>query len=271
MTAATGRADGADRAHRAAVDQLRERAVWERHATWWQREFTEGADPEYERQILPLAVEHLEGAERVLDIGCGEGQIARHAKAGGACSVVGVDAAWSQLAEAARRGGAVGYVRSTAGALPFGSSTVDAVVSCLVLEHLSDLDAALDEVARVLVPGGRFLVFLNHPLLQTPGSGWVDDRMLEPPEQYWRVGSYLREQVTVEQVDAGVRLPFFHRPLGRYVNALAERGLVLAQMGEPAPPAELFAGDPEYAGAAEIPRLLFLRAVRGPGAEPRRQ
>lgn len=265
------RVDGADRAHRAAIDQVRERSVWERHAAWWQREFTEGADPEYERQILPLAAEHLAGAERVLDVGCGEGQVARLAQAGGARSVVGVDAAWGQLAEAARRGGGVRYARSTAGALPIRSSTVDAVVSSLVLEHLSDLDTALDEAARVLVPGGRLVVFLNHPLLQTPGSGWVDDRVLDPPEQYWRIGPYLREQVTVEQVDPGVRLPFFHRPLGRYVNALAERGLVLTQMVEPTPPADLFAGSPNYAGAAEIPRLLLLHAELRAGAGDRRR
>ena len=45
--------------------------------------------------------------------------------------------------------------------------------------------------ARVLQPGGRFLCFLNHPLLQAPGSGWIDDHILE--EQYWRVGPYLVE------------------------------------------------------------------------------
>src|SRR5262249_28089493 len=64
--------------------------------------------------------------------------------------------------------------------------SVDAVVACLVYEHIDDMDAAVAEVARVLAPGGRFLLFLNHPLLQTPGSGWIDDQVLDPPEQYWR-------------------------------------------------------------------------------------
>jgi SAM-dependent methyltransferase len=156
----------------------------------------------------------------------------------------------------------VAYAQGIAPRLPVRSRSVDAVVACLVLEHVAALDATFDEVARVLVPGGRFLVFLNHPLLQTPGSGWIDDQVLDPPEQYWRVGAYLSEQVTVEQVDAAVRLPFFHRPLGRYVNGMAERGMLLERMEEPAPPAELLALDPVHAGAAEIPRLLMLRAVR---------
>ena len=32
---------------------------WEEHADWWQREFTNGADPEYTEQILPLIQQHL--------------------------------------------------------------------------------------------------------------------------------------------------------------------------------------------------------------------
>ncbi|MGH9111962.1 MAG: methyltransferase domain-containing protein, partial [Acidimicrobiales bacterium] len=86
-----------------------ETEVWERHAAWWQREFTGGADVEYAEQILPLAAEHLAGADRVLDLGCGEGQIARLAVKGGASRVVGVDAAAAQIAEAVRRAGGVRY------------------------------------------------------------------------------------------------------------------------------------------------------------------
>ena len=237
-------------------------AVWEEHAAWWQQEFTAGADVEYEEQILPLAARHLAGAARVLDLGCGEGQIARLVAGAGAERVVGVDASAAQVAEARRRGGGPAYVRASATALPLPTAWFDAVVTCLVLEHVADLDGALDEVARVLRPGGRFVAFVNHPLFQTPGSGWIDDRVLDPPEQYWRVGPYLPESTSVEEVDSGVRLPFFHRPLGRYVNALADRGLRLTRMVEPAPPPGFLALATQYADAATIPRLLVLRAER---------
>src|SRR5680860_450004 len=83
---------------------------WERHAAWWQEQFTDGADPEYTEQILPLAAEHLAGAERVLDIGAGEGQLARVAAEQGASLVVGIDPSVAQLATAARRGGGPRYV-----------------------------------------------------------------------------------------------------------------------------------------------------------------
>jgi len=236
--------------------------VWERHAAWWQQGFTGDADVEYRDQILPIAARQLAGAARVLDLGCGEGQVARLAAARGAREVVGVDVSAAQLAEARRRGGGVAYVRAAANALPLASAHFDAVVCCLVLEHVDDLDGALDEAGRVLRPGGRLVLFLNHPLFQTPGSGWIDDQVLDPPEQYWRVGPYLREDLTVEEGDAGVRLPFFHRPLGRYVNALADRGLYVTRMLEPAPPPRFLAMAPEYRDAAAIPRLLVLRAEK---------
>ncbi len=238
---------------------------WERHAGWWQEGFTEGADAEYVEQILPLAAAHLAGAGRVLDVGTGEGQVARVLAAGGA-RVVGTDLSVAQLDEAARRGGGPVLARASAHALPFAGGAFDGVVACLVLEHVEAYAAAIAEVARVLAPGGRFLLLLNHPLLQTPGSGWIDDHVLD--EQYWRVGPYLVEARVEEEVEVGVFLAFFHRPLSRYVHALAAAGLVVVDLDEPAPPPGFLARAPEYAEAATIPRLLVLLAER-PG--PRRE
>jgi ubiquinone/menaquinone biosynthesis C-methylase UbiE len=229
--------------------------------SWWVEGFTEGADAEYTEQILPLAARHLSGATSVLDVGCGEGQVSRLA-AGlpGVERVVGVDPTGAQLRVAAGRGANVAYGRAAAAALPFPPSSFDTVVACLVFEHIEEVDAAIAEVGRVLAPGGRFLFFLNHPLLQTPGSGWIDDRILE--EQYWRIGPYLTEDTTLEQVDNGVWIPFIHRPLSRYVNALVGAGLLITAMEEPAPPPGFLALAEEYSEAATIPRLLFLRAEK---------
>ncbi len=236
--------------------------LWEAHAGWWQAGFSEGADPEYEEQILPLAVSLLAGHARVLDIGTGEGQVARLAVAGGADLVVGVDPTANQVVEARRRAGGPVYARAGADALPFPDGSFDAVIACLVFEHIEAVDEAIDEVARVLRPGGRFAFFLNHPLLQTPGSGWIDDQVLDPPEQYWRIGPYLEEDNSVEEVEKDVFIPFIHRPMSRYVNAMADAGLTLRRMLEPAPPPGFLARAAEYVAAASIPRLLVLVAER---------
>lgn len=230
--------------------------LWETHAEWWIDGFTAGADPEYEEQILPLAARELQGAQRVLDVGCGDGQVSRLAAKLGA-QVVGIDPTWNCVRVAGERGSNV--ARAGAAALPFADASFDAVVACLVFEHIRDVDQAIAEVARVLQPGGRFCFFLNHPLLQTPNSGWIDDQFLDPPEQYWRIGEYLVENETIEEVEKNVFIPFIHRPLSRYVNTLSDNGLLLERMEEPAPPPGFLAKAEEYAAASTIPRLLYLR------------
>jgi SAM-dependent methyltransferase len=234
---------------------------WEQHADWWIEGFTEGADPEYVEQILPLAAEELEGFTEILDVGCGDGQISRLAAASGAM-VAGVDLAWNQIRIARQRGGGPSYVRGSADQLPFRGAGFGAVVACLVFEHIDRVDDAMGEVARVLGDGGRFCLFLNHPLIQAPGSGWIDDHTVDPPEEYWRLGPYLTETSTMEQVERGVWIRFVHRPLSRYVNAASAVGLVVERMVEAAPPSGFLARAPEYAAAAAYPRLLYMRLVK---------
>ena len=254
--------DPAARSVRPYAAAVAEDDLWETHADWWIEGFTDGADAEYEEQILPLAAEELAGADRVLDIGCGDGQVSRLATGLGASTVVGVDPTWNQVRVAAARGGGVAFARAGAAALPFADGTFDAAVACLVFEHIRDVDAAIAEVSRILRPGGRFCFFLNHPLLQTPNSGWIDDQVLDPPEQYWRIGPYLIEDETIEEVEKDVFIPFIHRPLSRYVNALADHGLLIERMLEPSPPPGFIARAEEYADAATIPRLLYLRTSK---------
>lgn len=236
--------------------------LWEAHADWWQREFTDGVDPEYTEQIIPLILEWTDGFERVLEVGTGEGQVARAIAATHGATVIGIDPTVNQIDEAIRRGGGPEYQLAGAESLPFDDASFDAVVCCLVFEHIDAVDEALSEVARVLRPGGRFIFCLNHPLLQTPGSGWIDDQILDPPEQYWRIGPYLIEQATIEEVEKDVFIRFVHRPLSRYINAMADSGLALERMIEPAPPQGFIDRAPEYTEVTTIPRLLTLVARR---------
>jgi len=232
--------------------------LWERHAAWWREGYTEGADAEYEEQILPLAEAALRGARRVLDVGCGEGQLARRI-AGLGTQVVGLDPTRAQIEAAMHRGGAA-FVRARGELLPLSGGAFDAVVLCVALEHIDPFEPAIDEVARVLVPGGRFVLFLAHPLLQAPGSGWVDDEVLG--EAYWRVGAYLHDDVTIDSPAPGVELSFAHRPLSRYVHAMGQAGLVIEDMVEPAPVAAVIEATGGFSNGATIPRFLMLRARR---------
>ena len=243
-------------------------AVWDANAEWWKTTFTGGADREYELEILPLVSRGLAGCRVVVDIGCGEGQVARRLVDENRATVIGVDPSAVQLdnaRSASKPDDPIFYVEAEGEHLPLGSQSVDGALCCLVIEHVNDADALLAEAARILSVGGRFLLVVNHPVFQGPGSGFVDDQILD--ERYWRVGPYLTEQWSDEQVDAKVSLPFRHRPLSRYINPLVDAGLVLVQLEEPPPRRELLSDsvDPDF--ESTIPRLCAMHFERRPPFE----
>ncbi len=236
-------------------------AGWDEHASWWEATFADGADAEYERQIIPAVRHAMQGCRRVLDLGCGEGQVARSLTELVAC-LIGIDPSWEQVRRAVRKDVGQRFLSGDAVALPFSNGAFDGLVVCLVLEHLDDLGGALEEMARVLEPGGRLVLVLNHPLLQPPGSGWVHDHMVDPPETYWRVGPYLSERVFEEEVQPGRHVQFVHRPLGHYVNGLSAVGFGLVALAEPRP-----LDEPDLRGTSpellrEMPRMLIVECVR---------
>ncbi|MGB6975473.1 MAG: class I SAM-dependent methyltransferase [Terracidiphilus sp.] len=92
--------------------------------------------------------------EKVLDLGCGDGQLTLRLVEAGA-RVQGVDASTAMAAAARARGLAVEEAKAEA--LPFADSSFDAVFSNAALHWVQGQDAMMCEVRRVLRPGGRFV------------------------------------------------------------------------------------------------------------------
>jgi ubiquinone/menaquinone biosynthesis C-methylase UbiE len=110
------------------------------------------------RQLARAAMDIRDGA-RLLDAGCGLGEEARELArlAGPKGAVTGIDLSRVLVAEAEQRdnGTGVRYAVGDITALDFPDATFDAVRSERVIQHVPDPDAAIKELVRVTIPGGR--------------------------------------------------------------------------------------------------------------------
>ena len=115
-----------------------------------------GANAAFVHGMAGGVVEWLaaKSGERILDLGCGDGQLTKQIQTSGA-DVVAIDASEAMVAAARGRGiqAELGNVET----LPFEANSFDAVFSNAVLHWVKNHDAMLGEVRRVLRPGGRFV------------------------------------------------------------------------------------------------------------------
>jgi SAM-dependent methyltransferase len=104
------------------------------------------------------------GDERVLDVGCGPGDLLRQmARRGGRSALIGFDFSpgMATKAAASATGLPVHFLVADAQSIPFPDRSFDAVLARHMLYHVPDIDRALREAARVLRPGGHFLATTN--------------------------------------------------------------------------------------------------------------
>jgi ubiquinone/menaquinone biosynthesis C-methylase UbiE len=115
---------------------------------------------------------------RVLDLGCGTGVACGLAAERGALAT-GIDVAPGMLAEARRRHPDVSFLEADAVALPFEDGSFDACVGGFVLNHLPAPEAAVAELARVLLPGGSLALSLWDVPARNRWLGIIGEAMAE--------------------------------------------------------------------------------------------
>jgi SAM-dependent methyltransferase len=191
-----------------------------------------------------------------LDLGSGEGRLGRDLARLGHW-VLGVDASPVMTVAAASHPEATGaFVIGDAASLPLVDGVVDCVVAFMSLQDVDQMEKAVAEAARVLVPGHRFVMAMTHPA-NTTGEFAEPDAASSP---YVISGSWFeRRAVSATCERDGYTMTFHseHRPLQAYTDALADAGFLIERVVE--------VGDPDPANKwHRIPLFVHIRAILPP-------
>jgi SAM-dependent methyltransferase len=233
--------------------------AWEQNAAAW---IAWAREPDHDSYWLfhrDLFLELVpEPAGRTLDLGCGEGRLARDLASRGH-DVAGVDASPTMIAAAREAAAEMELHVADAANLPFPDASFGLLVAFMSLQDVDDLPGAVSEAARVLAPGGRLCLAIVHPL---SSAGSFESRTAT--SRFVIADSYVDESVTDELAERdGLAMRFVsrHRPLEAYTEELAATGLLIERLREVKLPEALFTGEHSRRWT-RIPLFLHLRAVK---------
>lgn len=236
------------------------RAAWERSApSWIEWARRPGLDAHYEQYHRDAFLALLPDPPlRTLDLGCGEGRLARDLSARG-YDVVGVDASPTMVAAAREAAPQLEIHHADAAHVPLPDASFELVIAFMSLQDTDDLAGAVGEAGRVLGPGGTLVLAIVHPL---NSAGSFPAREADAP--FVIDGSYLEEGYyvdTFERAGLELRLDSIHRPLQAYADALADAGFLVERLREIALPEHADHGShsPRW---RRIPLFLHVRAVK---------
>jgi SAM-dependent methyltransferase len=193
--------------------------------------------------------------ELTVDIGCGEGRVSRDLAALGH-RVVGLDGSMAMARAAAEHPGSDGpVVIGDAARLPFRDGCADLAVAFMSLQDVDDFEMAIAEAARLLRPGGVFVMAIVHPINSVGG---FDDTAADEDLRFVITDSWFDRHQTVDRCRKdSLEMTFHseHRPLMAYTEALSVAGFLIERLREPT---EL---DPESKWY-RMPMFLHIRAIK---------
>ncbi|MFI6907106.1 class I SAM-dependent methyltransferase [Nonomuraea sp. NPDC050394] len=184
----------------------------------------------YERPAMLELAGDVSG-RRILDAGCGSGPLLSALRDRGAI-VTGVDVSAGMLELARRRLGADADLRvaDLAGPLAFPDDAFDDVIASLVLHYLQDWGPTLAELRRVLKPGGRLLVSVDHPFAIT-----LMRRLAGDKTNYFEIRNRTEEWTMGGRA---AQMSFWDRPLHAMTDAFTAAGFRISVISEPPPAPE---------------------------------
>ncbi len=240
---------------------------WDASEQWYTSCVGEKGHYYHQAVVLPNALRLLGKFTSILDLGCGQGVLARHLAE--TIEYVGIDAS-KELINAAKRmtKHAKFLVADATQTLPIEKTDFERASLILSLQNMERGQGAIQTAARHLKKGGKALIVMNHPCFRIPRqSSWGIDEQMKL--QYRRINSYMSPQEIPIQTNPGKgrssETTFsYHHPLSEICSWLQAEKFVIASIEE-------WCSDKKSEGAKakmedrarrEIPLFLSLLAIK---------
>lgn len=210
---------------------------WKQVGKWYDQIVSEEGHYFHQEVIFPKLDSwlKLKQGDSVLDLGCGQGVLARQLKKG--IVYYGVDLAPSLVERAKQRSkDHQFFVRDVTKSLDLDRSNFSYALFILSLQNMKDPGKAIGEAASHLGKGGKLILVLNHPCFRIPRqSHWEIDP--EKKLQSRKVDRYMTPmEIPISMHPGGkkeeVKTYSYHFPLSDLCRFLAEAGLVMTRLDE---------------------------------------
>ncbi|HYS03429.1 MAG TPA: class I SAM-dependent methyltransferase [Candidatus Eisenbacteria bacterium] len=232
---------------------------WEEQARNWVRWARQPGHDSYWRFHRDAFLSLLPPPGRLtLDVGCGEGRLARDLKARGH-QVMAIDASPTLVAHAREADPSMDVRLGDGARLPLPDQAADLVLAFMSLQDMDDMVGAVREAFRVLGPEGRFCLAVVHPL---NSAGKFSSEAADAP--FTIAGDYFARHLYSDAIDRdGLPMTFHsqHRPLEGYFSALEQAGFLVEAVRE-VTVGQGSLQDPRDPRWLRIPLFLHVRALK---------
>ncbi len=222
------------------------------------REQKTSANDTLELPIIQALLPELTG-KHLLDVGCGDGQIASLLLSQGLGKYTGFDGSQNMVDLAQKNTGE--HVHVEQGFMENwdypSEPTYDVVLSRLAFHYVEDVRPVFGRIFEALKPGGHFVFSVEHPVITShqmsmkEGANrkdWAVDRYFEPGKRNvsWLGGTVLK----------------YHRTVEHYFQALKQQGFLVEDLRESEPDPQFFKNKALLDKRRRVPLFLFFRAYK---------
>ena len=200
--------------------------------------------------------------KKVLDLGCGFGWHCRYVREQQARWVLGIDISEKMVARAREctNDAAIEYRQLAIEDIDFPAGEFDVVLSSLALHYVQHFDIVCRKVHHSLVPGGNFVLSVEHPIFTAlAAQDWYHGPLGE--RLHWPIDHYQDEGLRQARfLDHDVVK--YHRTVATYLNTVINSGFTLTRLSEPQPTQAMLDKHPDMQDENRRPMFLLIAAVK---------